>query len=72
MTSGRRVRVSSCNKSCKLYHSAELKLTSGWLCLPGTIEELTPWYAFYRDLLLNKRPRTEYETFGHPVACEPA
>ena len=42
------------------------------LYLLATIEELTPWYAFYRDLLLNKRPRTEYETFGHPVACESA
>lgn len=35
----------------------------------GTIEELTPWYAYFRSALLENRPRTVYETFGHPVAC---
>lgn len=38
--------------------------------LKGTIDELTPWYGHYRRALINLRPRTEYETFGHPVACE--
>ena len=40
------------------------------LFLSGTIEELTPWYSYYREAVFNRRPRTEYETFGHPVACE--
>lgn len=40
------------------------------LCCTGTINELTPWYGFYRESLVNLRPRTEYETFGHPVACK--
>lgn len=38
--------------------------------MAGTVEELTPWYTFFRDRIASRRPRTEYETFGHPVACE--
>ena len=38
--------------------------------LVAPVDELTPWYAYYRKALLSKRLRTEYETFGHPVACK--
>lgn len=37
--------------------------------LLGTVDELTPWYGYYREKVVSLRPRTEYETFGHPVAC---
>lgn len=33
-----------------------------------SIEELTPWFADMRDMVLSARNVSEHETFGHPVA----
>jgi hypothetical protein len=52
---------------CRKVFTLSGLLTRSTLVAP--VDELTPWYAYYRKALLSKRLRTEYETFGHPVAC---
>ncbi|CAD6933213.1 unnamed protein product [Tilletia controversa] len=32
------------------------------------VEQLAPWFADFRDLILGHRAVSEHETFGHPVA----
>ncbi|KAJ3109249.1 Trafficking protein particle complex 8 [Phlyctochytrium planicorne] len=35
----------------------------------ASIEELTPWYTEYRNLICKSIGAMEHETFDHPVAC---
>ncbi|KAE8270957.1 hypothetical protein A4X09_0g1379 [Tilletia walkeri] len=36
--------------------------------LQTPVEQLAPWFADFRDLILGHRAVSEHETFGHPVA----
>lgn len=40
------------------------------LSLPEPLEEITPWFADFRDMILGNRLVSEHETFNHPVASE--
>ncbi|KAI8076416.1 ER-golgi trafficking TRAPP I complex 85 kDa subunit-domain-containing protein [Gilbertella persicaria] len=41
-------------------------VTEDYLNTP--LDELTPWYASFKNTILTQRGITEYETFDHPVA----
>lgn len=32
-----------------------------------SVDELTPWYPLFRDVILHSRPISEHETFNHPT-----
>lgn len=36
----------------------------------SSIEDLTPWFADTKSMVLNTRNVSEHETFGHPLASE--
>jgi phage-related protein len=34
------------------------------------VDDLTPWYAKYRNYVCKYTGASEHETFNHPVACK--
>jgi hypothetical protein len=36
----------------------------------ASIENLTPWFADTKSMVLKTRNISEHETFGHPIASE--
>lgn len=45
-----------------------IPLTLFFFGIKAPLDDLTPWYADFKNTMLSFRGITEYETFDHPVA----